>query len=162
MDIVRVTTSRGWPGSRVSADGTPARANSAYASSTTTMPGASASTASTVASGSAVPVGLFGLVRKTTSGACSRTCAAASCGLMPNSASRTPGRQRVPVPAVMISCIEYDGVKPSAVRPGPPNACSSCWMTSLDPLAAQTCAGASPWPRYAARSARSASASRSG
>ena len=38
----------------------------------------------------------------------------------------------------MIGCIEYDGSKPSAVRPGPANACSSCSRISLDPLAAQT------------------------
>jgi hypothetical protein len=36
--IVRLTISRGRPGSRVSADGVPVRANSAYASSTTTTP----------------------------------------------------------------------------------------------------------------------------
>ena len=38
----------------------------------------------------------------------------------------------------MSGCIEYDGSKPTAVRPGPPKACSSCWRTSLEPLAAQT------------------------
>ena len=41
----------------------------------------------------------------------------------------------------MIGCIEYDGSKPSAVRPGPPNACSICWSTSLEPLAAHTLLG---------------------
>ena len=44
-------------------------------------------------------------------------------------------------------CIEYDGSKPSAVRPGPPNACSSCWMISFDPFAAQTSLPVRPWPR---------------
>ena len=34
-----------------------------------------------------------------------------------------------------------------AVRPGPPKASSSCWMISLDPLAAQMFAAASPCPR---------------
>ncbi len=48
--------------------GVPVRANSAYASSTTTMPGASASTAVITAGSSAVPVGLFGEQRKITSG----------------------------------------------------------------------------------------------
>ena len=44
-------------------------------------------------------------------------------------------------------CIEYAGVKPSAIRPGPPNAWSSCCCTSLEPLAAHTCSTVSPWPR---------------
>ena len=42
------------------------------------------------------------------------------------------------VPDAMIGCIEYDGSNPSALRPGPPNACRICCSTSLDPLAAQT------------------------
>ena len=33
----------------------------------------------------------------------------------------------VSVPSEMIGCIEYDGTNPTAVRPGPPKACSSCW-----------------------------------
>ena len=37
----------------------------------------------------------------------------------------------------MIGCIEYDGTKPIALRPGPPNACNSCCRISLEPLAAQ-------------------------
>ena len=147
MDIVRVTTSRGCPGSSVSADGTPGRANSAYASSTTTMPGATSSTASTVSGGSAVPVGLFGEVRNTTAGRCAATCAAAAAAGTVKSASRVPSTHPVAVPVAMISCIEYDGVKPSAVRPGPPNACSSCWRISLDPFAAHTCSATSPCPR---------------
>ena len=60
----------------------------------------------------------------------------------------------------MIGCIEYDGSKPSAVRPGPPKACRSCWSTSLDPLAAHRFSVVSATPvarvRYAARAARSA------
>ena len=62
--------------------------------------------------------------------------------------------------------IEYVGAKLSAVRPGPPNACSSCSMTSLEPLAAQTCAGViSPGTsrvRYDASAVRSSTNSRSG
>ena len=42
------------------------------------------------------------------------------------------------VPEAMIGCIEYDGSKPSAERPGPANACSSCSRISLEPLAAHT------------------------
>ena len=49
--------------------------------------------------------------------------------------------------------IEYVGAKLSASRPGPPKACSSCCITSLDPLAAQTMSGVMPLPpevlRYA-------------
>ena len=77
FDMVRHTTSRGLPGSRVSALGVPARANSMYASSTTTRPGAASYTSSTSARGTEVPVGLFGEVTNTMSGLVSRTCAAA-------------------------------------------------------------------------------------
>ena len=101
------------------------------------MPGAAAHTASITGSGRAVPVGLFGEVRKTRSGWYSRTTAAARSWSMPKSSSLAAGIQPVLVTAAMIGCIEYEGSKPSARRPGPPNACSSCWMISLDPLAAQ-------------------------
>ncbi len=51
-------------------------------------------------------------------------------------------------------------------RPGPPNACSSCSITSLEPLAAHTMSGVMPDPpdrlRYAASASRSATCSRSG
>ena len=53
------------------------------------------------------------------------------------SAARPPGTHSVWVPSEMIGCIEYDGTKPIALRPGPPKACSSCCRISLDPLAAQ-------------------------
>ena len=36
---------------------------------------------------------------------------------------------------------------PSAVLPGPPNACRSCWMISLDPFAAHVLAAVRSWPR---------------
>ena len=62
--------------------------------------------------------------------------------------------------------IEYVGAKLSAVRPGPPKACSSCSITSLEPLAAHTCSGAMPCgvsrDRYAASAVRSSTSSRSG
>lgn len=48
--------------------------------------------------------------------------------------------QPVPVPREISPCMEYEGSKPIAVRPGPPNVCSNCWMTSLEPLAAHTLA----------------------
>ena len=66
--MVRVTTSRGKRGSRRSAVAAVSRANSAYASSTTTIPGAAAQMASITPGVSAVPVGLFGEVRNTRSG----------------------------------------------------------------------------------------------
>lgn len=79
---------------------------------------------------------------------------------------RGPEIQPVPVPRAISACIEYDGSKPSAVRPGPPKVCSSCWMTSLEPLAAQTFSRATGWPvvfvRYSASLVRSSTASRSG
>ena len=55
--------------------------------------------------------------------------------------------QRVPVFCAISGCIEYDGSKPSAARPGPPKASSSCCMISLEPLAAQSCRAVSPCPR---------------
>ena len=67
---------------------------------------------------------------------------------------------------VMIGCIEYAGVNPSAVRPTPPNAWTRCSSTSFEPLPAQTWSGAIPTPvwerRYAARASRSSVNSRSG
>ena len=116
------------------------------------MPGAASHTSSIVLSGSAVPVGLFGEARNTRSGWNSRTAATARPGSSPNPsspASRAPGTQRVAVICVMTGCIEYDGSKPSAVRPGPPKASSSCCMTSLEPLAAQTCSLRQPVPEIA-------------
>ena len=62
------------------------------------------------------------------------------------SARRWPSAQPVPVPEEMIGCIEYDGSKPSAVRPGPPKACMICCRISLLPLAAQTFAVVSGVP----------------
>ena len=144
---MRVTTSRGQRGSRVSAVAEVSRANSAYASSTMTMPGAAAQTAPITSGASAVPVGLFGEVRKTRSGWCSRIAARAGPGSSPKPASRAPLTQRVPVASAISGCIEYEGSKPSAVRPCPPNAWNSCWMTSLEPFAAHTWPGPSPWPR---------------
>ncbi|CAM5314887.1 hypothetical protein SVIOM342S_04304 [Streptomyces violaceorubidus] len=65
----------------------------------------------------------------------------------------------------MRPCIEYDGSKPIAVRPGPPKVWSSCWMTSLEPLAAQTShvqGVPEVFVRYSASLVRSSTASRSG
>jgi hypothetical protein len=111
------------------------------------MPRQVESTASMTEGSSAVPVGLFGEHRKMTSGWCSSTNATADEGASPKDGSRRAPIQRVPVPAASSGCIEYDGPNPIAVRPGPPNACSNCCCTSLDPFAAHTCAVVSPCPR---------------
>lgn len=141
-----------------------------YASSTTTIEGLAACAASysarTVSGGTALPVGLLGVVMKTTSGRCSAIACSAAAGSIVKSSLRGPETQAVPVPRAMSACIEYEGSKPMAVRPGPPKVCSSCWMTSLEPLAAQTFSRPTWWlpvfVRYLASSVRSSTASRSG
>jgi hypothetical protein len=104
----------------------------------------------------------LGEVRKIRSGLNSAIAASARSVSTLKSSARVALTHFVHVVFAMIGCIEYDGSKPRAVRPGPPYACSNCWSTSLDPLAAQTWSAARPCPRYFARSARNASASRSG
>ena len=140
----------------------PARRNSAYASSTTTTPGAASAMARTVASGSAVPVGLLGEVRSTTSGFSCAISASARSMSTEKSSLRCPATQRVWVLRAYSGYIEYVGANDSAVRPGPPNAWSTCCMISFDPLAAQIRSAVRPCPRYAARPVRSSRASRSG
>ena len=83
------------------------------------------------------PDGLFGLATNTTSGCVRRSRATATSTSRPKSSARLASSHSVWVPSEMIGCIEYDGTKPIALRPGPPNACSSCCRISLDPLAAQ-------------------------
>ncbi len=144
--------------------------NSMYASSTTTMDGFAAWAASyramTVSAGTRCRWGCWGWWTKTTSGRCSAIAFSAAGRSMVKSSPRGPEIQPVPVPRAMSACIEYDGSKPIAVRPGPPKAWSSCWMTSLEPLAAQTFSTPTRWPpvrvRYAASAVRSSTASRSG
>lgn len=141
-----------------------------YASSTTTMDGLAACAASysarTVSRGTALPVGLLGVVMKTTSGRLSAMARSAAARSIVKSSPRGPEIQAVPVPRAMSACIEYEGSKPIAVRPGPPKVCSSCWMTSFEPLAAQTFSTPTRCPpvlvRYLASSVRSSTASRSG
>ena len=84
----------------------PSRANSAYASSTTTRPGAAAQTASISAIGAAVPVGLFGEVRKTRLGRCSVITRAARSGSRPKSSSRSAETQPVQVTLAISECME--------------------------------------------------------
>ena len=81
-----------------------------------------------------------------TSGSVSAMTAAAFSTSSEKSWRRGVGIHSVRVPAAMIGCIEYDGVKPSAVRPAPPKACRICWSTSLEPFAAQICSGRSAPP----------------
>ena len=86
------------------------------------------------------------------------------------SSSRWPTTQSVLVSRAYSGYIEYVGAKLSAVRPGPAYAWSSWSITSLEPLAAQTCSGAMTCPvvgrvsfeRYAASAVRSSVNSRSG
>ena len=61
---------------------------------------------------------------------------------------------------VMIGCIEYAGVNPSAVRPGPPKAWSRCSSTSLEPLPAHTCSGVTGTPVVALQVGREVLAQR--
>ena len=75
--MVRTTTSRAGNWS-ISPMALGRSENSAYASSTTTIPGAALISVRMSCSGSDPPVGLFGLVMNSTSGACSATSAAAA------------------------------------------------------------------------------------
>ncbi len=166
--MVRETTRLGRPSSSGSSE---ARCeNSTYASSTITMLGpaacAASYSASTVSASTAVPVGLFGEQTNTTFGRSSAIAVRAASRSMVKSSLRGPETQPVPVPRAISACIEYEGSKPIAVRPGPPKVCSSCCSTSLEPLAAHTCSLVTRYPvvsvRYAARPVRSSTASRSG
>jgi len=141
---VRLTSSRGWRSSSVVALVAPE--NSAYASSTTTTPSLSAQTASTTSREVGVPVGLFGVVTNVMAGRCSRTAATADSADSEKSCARLTPTQPVLVPAAIRGCMEYDGSKPSATRPGPPKAWQTCWRTSLDPFAAHTCSVSSGTP----------------
>ncbi len=122
--------------------------------------------ATTVSASTAVPVGLFGEQTKTTSGRSRAMAAVAAARSTVKSSLRGPEIHPVPVPRAISPCIEYEGSKPIAVRPGPPKVWSSCWMTSLEPLAAHTLAARTGCPavreRYSASSPRSSTASRSG
>ena len=80
----------------------------------------------------------MGLATNTTSGWWSTIAATAASTSRLKSSARAASIHSVWVPSEMIGCIEYDGTKPIALRPGPPNACSSCCRISLEPFAAQT------------------------
>ena len=151
LDMVRDTARFGWSASSSSADGVPTRRNSPYASSTTTTqpPGtssAAARTRSTVVSGNAVPVGLFGLASRTTDGRCSASTSTAWAGSSVKSSARRPTTQAVDVSRAYSGYIEYVGAKDTAVRPGPPNAWSRWSITSFEPFAAQTCDASTATP----------------
>ena len=133
---MRLTTSL-WPRGSSSSTAEGPDENSTYASSTTTSPGAASAMARSSSSSTDWPVGLFGVVTNSTSGCFSAITPTAWSASSEKSSRRGAGTHSVRVPAARIGCIEYDGSKPRAVRPGPPKACSSCWSTSLEPLAAQ-------------------------
>ncbi len=113
----------------------------------TSTPGTTSSSDSTVPSGSAVPVGLFGDGSSTTLGWYSSMTSRAWPTSRVKSSSRAPVTQPVTVSRAYSGYIEYVGANETAARPGPPNACSRCSITSLDPLAAHTRSGVIPWPR---------------
>jgi hypothetical protein len=162
--IVRLTISRGQRSSSVTALGV--AANSAYASSTSTMPSVASCTASTTSSPVTVPVGLFGVVRKVMAGRCRRTASTAASSPIVKSAARRSATQPVLVPAASSGCIEYDGSKPSASRPGPAEGLADLLQDLVravgrpDLLDGQRHAGARG--QVAGQVVRSASASRSG
>ena len=133
-----MTASRGWRGSSDSALGVPALRNSAYASSTTTMPGATSTSVSMSDSGRAVPVGLFGEASRTTDGWCCSIAASAADNSIVKSSARRPTTHRECVSRAYSGYIEYVGANESTVRPGPAKACSTCSITSFEPLAAHT------------------------
>src|SRR5690349_1354867 len=116
FDIVRTTTSLAG-NSAISEMAEGLSENSAYASSTTTMPGAACTSSLMSAGGSDPPVGLLGLVMNTTSGDRSATIVAAASMSTLKSERRGQDTQVVLVPEAMIGCIEYDGSNPSADRP---------------------------------------------
>ncbi len=135
-------------------------ANCAYASSTTTRPGARASSCSTRSTGSTRPVGLFGEVRNTTWGWNSVITRSTSAGSSVKSAARSPSTTVAPVTLAIWACIWYVGSKVATVRPGPAYASSTVCSTSFEPFATNTCAASTPWS--SAMAARNAVAARSG
>src|SRR5699024_4884927 len=104
-----------------------------------TMPGAASKIARVVSNGSAVPVGLLGEVRITTSGCQAATHSTAWLASTVKSSDLRAVIHRVWVSRAYSGYIEYVGVNDRAVRPGPAKACNSWVMTSLEPLAAQMC-----------------------
>ena len=113
-----------------------------------------------------MPVGLLGLGSSTTDGRRSSTSSRAASRSSEKSSARWPVTHSVIASRAYSGYIEYVGANDSAHRPGPPKACSSCSITSLDPLAAHTMSAVMPVPpevlRYAARPSRSSVNSRSG
>ena len=135
-------------------------ANWAYASSTTTRPGAIDSSSCTRSAGSTRPVGLLGEHRNTTCGFVSATTRRTSAGSSVKSADRSPSTTVEPVMRPMWPCSWYVGSNVATVRPGPAYVSSTVWITSFDPLAAKTCEGSTPC--QSAIAVRSAVAARSG
>src|SRR5687768_2809885 len=116
LENVRVTTSGRDSSTSSSADQS---ANCAYASSTTTSPGAIASSSSTRSAGSTNPVGLLGDVRNTTCGAAESTTRRISSTPSVKSALRSPSTTREPTTRAIWACIWYVGSNVATVRLGP-------------------------------------------
>ena len=119
-------------------------ANWAYASSTTTSPGATSSSSRTIDGSSTSPVGLFGEHRNVTAGRAASTTRRASTGSSVKSAARSPSTTVAPVIRAMWACSWYVGSNVTTDRPGPAYVSSSVWSTSLEPLAAKTWSGRTP------------------
>ena len=95
-----------------------------------------------------MPVGLFGLAMKITSGCCSSMAADRRHRVDGEVvAAREGASRRVWVSRAYSGYIEYVGANDSTDRSGPPNAISTCSITSLLPLAAHTWSAVSPCPR---------------
>ena len=138
----------------------PARRNSPYASSTTTMPPGSYDAAAshsieTASGGSAVPVGLLGLGSSTTRRPPLQDQLAGGVEVEGEVLGPVPGHPLGEGVAGVLGIHRVRRREATArTRPGPPKACSSCSITSLEPLAAHTMSGVMPLPpdvlRYAA------------
>ena len=148
--IVRLTARFAYVLTSVVADGVPGSRNSMYASSTTTI-GCTPSAAPATRAfwqksrirfrsiiGSAVPVGLFGLVSMTMDGSIARIASIVRSTSRVKSALRGAVCHWVNVSRAYSGYIEYVGSQPSAARPGPPKAWNIWSMISLDPFAPHT------------------------
>ncbi len=80
----------------------------------------------------------------TTVGWCSAMASRTSVASSVWSACRGTVRYVVWVLRAYSGYIEYVGVNDSTERPGPPNALSTCTMTSFEPFAAHTISGVTP------------------
>ena len=85
-----------------------------------------------------MPVGLLGEHRNVIAGSDAATTRFTSSTSSERSAARPPIAVDMPVTDAIWSCIRYVGSKIAQVRPAPPYARHSVWMTSFEPLATKT------------------------